>query len=184
MSDKKLVIVGSMNPVKINGVRQGFEKMFPDTSFDFKGCDAPSHVSDQPIGSEETLNGAINRAKSCQAQHSTADYFCGLEGGILTDHQGDMGTTAWSVIIDPKGNIGKGISSLHILPAKVIELIKQGHELGVADDMIFQQSNSKQSGGSIGILTDGTYTRTDKMVEAVANALIAHKNPQLYFKNS
>jgi len=180
MTHTKTVIVGSMNPVKIDGVRIGFEKVFPDDVFEFQGYDAPSGVPDQPMGSEETLQGAINRANSCKEQHPDADFFCGLEGGILTDHQGDMGVTAWVAVLSKGGLLGKGMSSLHLLPPQVSDLIKQGHELGVADDMVFQQSNSKQSGGSIGTLTGGTYTRTDKMVEAVTNALIAHKNPHLY----
>lgn len=182
MTTVKTVIVGSMNPVKIDGVKQGFEKLFPDASFEFKGHNAASGVPDQPMGSEETLNGALNRAKSCQSSYPNADFFCGLEGGILTDSQGDMGTTAWVVVIDHQGRLGKGLSSLHILPPKVVALVKEGHELGVADDMAFKKSNSKQSGGSIGLLTDGIYTRTDKMVEAVVNALVPHKNIQFYFE--
>ena len=179
----KTVIVGSKNPVKIEGVRQGFEKMFPDEDFEFIGYGAKSGVPDQPMGSEETLKGAYNRAEDCRKSHPEADFFCGQEGGIFQDHQEDYGTVAWTVILDRDGNLGKGLSSLHILPPKVMELVHQGYELGTADDMVFQQTNSKQQGGSIGILTDGIYTRTHKMVEAVICALIPHKNPELYFTN-
>ena len=38
----KKVIIASKNPVKINAVKIGFEKMFPLEKFEFKGVSVPS----------------------------------------------------------------------------------------------------------------------------------------------
>lgn len=178
-----IVIVGSQNPVKIEGTRKGFEKMFPNHLFIFQGFNAVSGVNVQPTGSEETLTGAFNRANECRIQHPMADFFCGLESGIVTDPWGDLGVTTWAVIIDKDNNVGKGLSSFYALSPKVSDLVKQGVELGTANDLIFEQSNSKQSHGAVGLLTDGACTRTDTKVEAVTNALIPHKNQCHYFQS-
>ena len=176
------VIVGSQNPVKVRAVQTAFEKMFPEMTFTFEGCAAASGVSDQPMGMEETLQGALNRAEDCRRAYPDADYFCGLESGIIEESDGSMATTAWVVVMNREGYVGKGMSSLHYIPPQVAALVQQGHELGTADDEVFKQQNSKQGGGNIGILTKGVYTRTDKMVEATYCALVAYRNPDLYLK--
>jgi len=55
----KKVIVASKNPVKINAVKIGFEKMFPEECFVFEGVSVPSGVKDQPVGNHEILTGAL-----------------------------------------------------------------------------------------------------------------------------
>jgi non-canonical (house-cleaning) NTP pyrophosphatase len=59
-------------------------------------------------------------------------------------------------------------------------LIQQGKELGEADDIVFNQSNSKQANGSIGILTGDVIDRTALYAHAVILALVPFKNPELY----
>jgi non-canonical (house-cleaning) NTP pyrophosphatase len=66
------------------------------------------------------------------------------------------------------------------LPKKVSELIKQGMELGEANDLLFNQQNSKQKGGSVGILTDDVIDRTEIYWPAVVMALIPFKNSDLF----
>ena len=51
--------------VKIACVQQAFEKCFPEEHFSFEGINVASGVSDQPMGDEETLLGAQNRAANC-----------------------------------------------------------------------------------------------------------------------
>ena len=52
------VAVGSMNPVKIDAVRQAFESLFPDDKWDVKGIDIKSGVSNQPMSDKESIRGA------------------------------------------------------------------------------------------------------------------------------
>jgi len=54
----KKVIIASKNPVKIQSVKNGFEKMFLDQDFEFIGVSTPSGVADQPISNSETFLGA------------------------------------------------------------------------------------------------------------------------------
>jgi inosine/xanthosine triphosphatase len=174
----KIVIVASKNPVKINSVKEGFHKMFPQEEFSFVGISVPSHVQDQPMNNEETLIGAKNRAKNAQKEQPQANYFVGIEGGIEKTLHG-MEVFAWIVIIS-KEKEGKAKTGTFFLPTKIIQLIEAGKELGEANDIVFGQHNSKQHTGAVGILTQDLITRTSYYVEAVILALIPFKNKELY----
>jgi non-canonical (house-cleaning) NTP pyrophosphatase len=59
-------------------------------------------------------------------------------------------------------------------------LIKEGKELGEADDIVFQKENSKQKTGAVGLLTGNVLDRTSYYKEAIILALIPFKNKDLY----
>ena len=91
-----------------------------------------------------------------------------------------MEAFAW-VVIKAKGNgFGKGRTGTFFLPPQIAELIKQGKELGEADDIVFGRTNSKQENGAVGILTENVVDRTKYYTEAVVLALIPFKNKKLY----
>ncbi len=171
------ICVGSQNPVKIACVQEAFERAFPEFSIQCEGLGAPSGVSDQPMTDEETLLGAKNRARYCKEQ-AKADYFVGIEGG-LENVENTLLAFAWIYII--KGEqIGKAKTATFDLPPKIEELIKEGYELGEADDIVFQRENSKQKDGAVGILTKGIIDRKKYYKEAVILALIPFLNTSLY----
>jgi len=62
----------------------------------------------------------------------------------------------------------------------VVALIQAGMELGHADDLVFQAQNSKQQGGSVGLLTHGLITREAYYQQAMVLALIPFLNESLY----
>ena len=66
------------------------------------------------------------------------------------------------------------------LPPKIVKLINEGLELGDADDIVFNKSNSKQENGAVGLLTNNIINRTSYYFEAVILALIPFKNEQFY----
>ncbi len=177
MVDKIKVLVGSKNPVKIQCTLQAFEKVFPKHNIKVEGVSVPSGVSDQPMSDVETLNGAKNRAKSLMNQ-ANADYYVGIEGGLEVVN-GDMEAFAW-VFIQGSNQQGKARTATFQLPKKIQELIYQGIELGVADDMVFKRENSKQSNGAVGILTHDLIDRIHYYEPAVILALIPFINQDLY----
>ena len=174
----KEIIIASKNPVKINAVKMAFEKVFSEEDFKFEGASIPSNVSDQPIGNEEIITGASNRAKNAMISFPDADFWVGIEGGIEKTKYG-VGSFSW-VVVKSKNKEGKAKGNIFFLPKKVVELIDQGKELGDADDIVFGGSNSKQKNGSVGILTGDIVTRTDYYYSALVLALIPFKNPNLY----
>ena len=174
----KKVIVASKNPVKINAVKIGFEKMFPSEKFEFEGIAVPSGVKDQPMDNQETLTGATNRVENAKNTFQNADFWVGIEGGIQRTGN-DMGVFAW-VVVKSKELNGKAKTGTFFLPKKIVELIDSGKELGEADDIVFGRENSKQKNGSVGILTGDVIVRSTYYTDAVILSLIPFKNSELY----
>lgn len=130
------------------------------------------------MSNQETLEGAINRAMNLKAKYADGDFFVGIEGGIQAVGE-DMEAFAW-VVIESDGLIGKAQTSTFMLPPKITELIRQGVELGHADDLVFNRKNSKQGNGAVGILTNDIINRVEYYRHAVILALIPFINLDLY----
>ena len=176
----KKIVVASKNPVKINVMLAGFQKMFPEEQFEIEGVSAASGVGDQPKTNAEIFSGALNRAHNACKECQEADFFVGIEGGI-EENASDMESFAWVVIRSKNGELGKGKTGRFFLPPKVAALVKEGKELGEADDIVFGRTNSKQENGAVGILTENVVDGQKYYTDAVIMALIPFKNQPLYF---
>jgi len=173
----KKIIIASKNPAKIKAVENAFSKVFPNETFDYEGISVPSGVPEQPIGEEETLKGAENRVNNAKNEFA-ADFWVGLEGGVANSGT-QLEAFAWMVIRSNE-MYGKGRTGSFFLPQKVAELVHSGMELGHADDVVFGQSNSKQKGGAVGLLTNNLLTRTTYYEQALILALIPFINKEHY----
>ena len=174
----KHIVVASTNPVKVQAALQGFKRIFAREEFHVTPLPACSDVSDQPRSDAEALQGALSRAQHARQQLPTADYWVGIEGGIQ-DEGSDMSAFAWVVILGVDLQ-GKSRTGTFYLPPAVAELVRQGKELGEADDMVFNRLNSKQENGAIGILTGDVIDRMQLYQQAVILALVPFLNPGLY----
>ncbi len=174
----KTLLVVSKNPVKIKAALQGFQTMFPAETFVTRSVSVSSGVSDQPMSSAETLQGAMNRVHAARPFAVDSEVIVGIEGGIEI-LEGEMHAFAW-VVIQSGSQISKSRTGTFILPPKVAGLVQQGIELGEADDIVFGRSNSKQENGAIGLLTDNVIDRTTYYQHAVILALVQLKHPELY----
>lgn len=172
------IIIASTNPVKIQAVKNGFEQMFAEQKFEFKGVSVPSEVASQPMSNQETLQGAQNRADNANSAVAGAVYYVGIEGGVeLVENE--MEAFAW-VVIKGAEKYGKARTGTFYLPKSIVDLIKVGKELGEADDIVFDRKNSKQDNGAVGILTGNIIDRAQYYTQAVILALIPFKNCELY----
>jgi len=173
----KRILVGSKNPVKIEAAKKALAAFFPHEDIIADGINAPSHVPDQPWGSKETYQGAYNRALFCKNNASDDyDYFCGLEGGLETcDFSENAQTIAvfnWVVVLSRNSDdIGRSRGGWIELPQQLADLVKQYGELGPAADAFSKQSNTKQKGGTIGLLTGNTITRVETFAKTATMAL-------------
>ena len=172
------IIVGSKNPVKVGCTREAFTQAFGKVGV-VEGVDALSNIPAQPRSEEETLLGAKNRASHAKTLVPEADYWVGIEGGVDEDSQG-MYAFAWIYVVHQSGKCSQSKTGTFYLPPKVVTLIREGMELGHADDLVFQAQNSKQKGGSVGLLTQGIITREAYYQQAMVLALIPFLNESLY----
>ena len=172
------IVLASKNPVKVQATLRGFHRMFPGEPCTIHTVTAPSGVRSQPFSSAETLQGACNRVQQATHLVPEADYWVGIEGGV-EDQQGEMAAFAW-VVVRSRTLVGKSRTGTFFLPAAVTNLLRQGIELGEADDAVFGRTNSKQASGAIGLLTGDVLDRTQLYEQAVILALVPFKNVDLY----
>ena len=175
------IIVGSQNPAKLEAVSAAFASFFPEISFELQPVTVPSGVSPQPMSDAETLKGAANRAQAARELEPAADFWLGIEGGLqpVPGEPESYLSYCWVVVLG-KGQAGRARSASYELPKAICDLIRQGMELGDADDLIFGVSGSKRDSGGVGLLTDGRVSRSQFYAEAVKLALIPFVNPDLF----
>ena len=170
------VVVGSTNPVKVAAVRAVLGRVGSRAQVD--GVAVASGVSDQPVGDEETIRGATQRARAVLAA-SDADFAVGLEGGVV-DEGGVMRTCAWAAVVARDGRVGTGGSLAMTLPTRVAALVRDGVELGHAMDRVTGGHDTKRGAGAVGILTAGLVDRQGAYEALVAYALAPFLTPELY----
>jgi len=83
-------------------------------------------------------------------------------------------------VIRSPNQVGKSKSGTFYLPGRIARLIREGLELGEADDIVFGQTDSKRKNGAIGLLTDNVITRKTLYEHAVILALLPFKNKPIY----
>ncbi|NND45924.1 MAG: DUF84 family protein, partial [Xanthomonadales bacterium] len=140
------VVVASHNPVKIAAVRAAFAMQFADQGIEIDAVSVPSGVSDQPMSDAETRQGARNRVANARQCKPGADFWVGLEGG-LEELGGQLMASAWMAVGDRSGRISEARTPTLPLPPEVQALVRDGLELGEANDRVFATVNSKQGGG-------------------------------------
>jgi len=85
---------------------------------------------------------------------------------------GSMVTFAWVAVRSRDGSVGSARTVTLPLPPAVQALVRDGMELGEANDRVFSTLDSKRAGGAFGLLTDGRLTRRGVYAEALTVALI------------
>ncbi len=169
--------VGSKNPSKIKAVKKVFESIFK-FKIEVRGIEVPSQVSPQPVGNE-TIQGAINRAKNAIQD---ADYAVGIEAGLFWNEKiEEYFDKAFCAILDRYGNFTYGYSGGFVYPPKVIEMVKDGMEVGDAMEIISGIKDIKKKMGAIGYLSKGKINRVDFNAQAVLMAMIPRISGELYF---
>lgn len=179
----KQVCVGSRNSVKVEAVGNAFIQVWPQQPWNVTGFDVLSGVRDQPMSIEEAITGAYNRAKAA-LEGGNSDYGVGLEGGIYTVTVPSIGEivhdTGWVVVIDKYGVFGVASGPHMVVPPRMLQLIKSGDELGVAVDKVMGMTNSKQSIGHFGVMTNQVITRKSGYTMGVVSALARFIRPELF----
>lgn len=166
--------VGSGNPVKLAAISDVLLTRFADA--EFVPCAVNSGVPDQPVGYEQTIGGAINRARSAYALEGGCDLAVALESGLIPvplTRTGYMNLTACAIFDGREVFIGLGPA--FELPDEVARLVtEEGMELDPAVRQAGLTDNPRigYAQGLIGILSQGRVTRADYSRPAVSMALV------------
>ena len=168
LAEVRLVAVGSTNPVKLRAARAVLLPVAPAARVE--PIAVPSGVRDQPWGDDETIRGALARARAARDALG-ADLGVGLEGGVAELPDGSLRTCAWAAIADARGREAVGGSLAMPLPPAVAALLREGLELGDAIDRLVAAHNTKQGIGAVGVLTAGLVDRQRAYEHLVTYAL-------------
>jgi len=166
-----IIKVGSLNPVKLQAIRAVMGERFPGAVF--APVSVESGVSVQPVGLEETLRGAKNRAR---AAFSGCDLSVALESGLVPVPETGTGyRNLTSCVIFDGREMFVGLGPAFELPAEVTRLVvEDGLELDPAVKRAGLTENDRigYSQGIIGILSGGRVTREDYSRPAVSMAMV------------
>lgn len=176
------VAVGSRNPVKVKAVETVFSKFFHRVSV--ISVDVRTSVFPQPIGLDETIRGALERAFHAIQLVKDADYGVGIEAGLMDFKHAITGYLDLQVcaIVDRSERFTLGTSSAFEFPPEVVGKVIRG-EARESEEVFEEITGIKDIGsktGAIGFLTKGEVTRLDLTVQSVIAALVPRINLELY----
>jgi inosine/xanthosine triphosphatase len=172
------VAVGSKNPVKVNAAKNVLSKICGEV--EVVAIDVDSEVPHQPFGIDETIQGAINRAKN--AYSDDFDISVGIESGLMETPNSITGyiDLQWCAIFDGD-KITLGVSSGFEYPPSVIEEVLKGKEVGDVMDKVTGVDNLGQKTGAVSYLSKGMLDRTENTEQCVLTAIIPRMNGKIYF---
>lgn len=162
------VAVGSTNPVKIEAVREVLSRFYADLRV--VGVEVDPRVSGQPMGMEETISGAINRA---EAALKHGELGVGIEAGLIEVPHTETGylDVQFCAITDGRIlTIGSGPGFEY--PPQVIDEVKKGRTIGEAMEALSGIKDIGRKEGAVGFLSKGHLTRLELTKEAVLAAMI------------
>ena len=184
------VRVGSVNEPKLAAVRSAFCAYAPDATVE--GVAVDSGVSEQPVGFEEIIRGARNRAAGA-IEGSVCDLGVGIEDGLVplpvADATGaiehlNIGCTA----ITDGVRVAIGFSSAFAYPPDCsIPAARNRTPIGEIFDRLWEDRGEERTSapsaltvGNIGRLSGGVLPRSEYARHGVLCALVAFVHPELY----
>lgn len=155
------VAIGSQNKTKVEAVKSCFQAH----STKLISLNVASGVADQPFSDEETLQGAMNRAKA--ALHETkANIGIGLEGGVSETKAG-MLLCNWGALYTDDHHMFSAAGARIMLPAEIAEALRSGQELAQVMEHYAAKKDVRSQEGAIGIFTNERVLRKDMFAHIV-----------------
>lgn len=156
------IIIGSKNRAKVAAVKKAFHKY--DCAI--IAVEVASRVSKQPLTDEETVTGALNRAKGALLQQA-GQIGIGLEGGVVR-FRNDLYVCNWGALVCK--NISEPIiagGARFKLPKQIATQIYAGQELGPVLAKYVYENKLAKDDGAVGVFTKGLLGRTDMYFQIV-----------------
>lgn len=153
------VIVGSKNPTKLKAVQSTFN------NHEIISLDVSTGVSSQPFSDQETMEGAIHRAKEC-VKSSPNSIGIGLEGGVMYIED-DLYLCNWGALVTGDGEVFTASGARIALPKDIETQLRAGYELGDIMDLYAKKQSVRSNEGAIGIFTNNQVDRGDLFTHVV-----------------
>ena len=170
------ILLASTNPSKIKGTKQAFaefpEIFGPEKDLVIDAQKFPSNVPDQPIGFEQTLTGAYNRAFNAKASDKANkyDYYVGIESGMVFLKNKPY-VFSFACVVNKKAQYYFGTNIVFPIPEKIQEFLAQGKEVADFAEWLTKIQDVRSQNGISGYLFNDKYPRTEANKLAVFSAL-------------
>ena len=196
----ELVRVGTLNPAKLGAVRSAIESIADRSDgIAIVGLDVSSGVPNQPVGWNEIVAGARNRARAALASGPCA-LAVGIEDGLVELPNGAEGSAIFNIgcawVTDGERD-GSGFSAGFAYPgACLAPAVYDREPIGSLFDALWRtrkgqleepdrsssgpESPSGRQGGNIGQLTQGRLDRSAYGAQAILCALVPFLHSDLY----
>jgi len=184
------VRVGSINEPKLAAVRGAIGAYVPDAKVE--GVAVASGVAEQPVGFEEIIRGARNRAARALGE-PPCDLGIGIEDGLVPlptgSSEGEFAhLNIGCVAITDGERTSIGFSSAFGYPSECsIPAVRDREPIGAVFDSLWDAHRgdstvkpSALSTGNIGRLSNGVLPRAEYARHGVLCALVAFVQPDLY----
>src|SRR5699024_3354256 len=116
-------------------------------------------------GDEETLEGAINRAKEAQALGPDS-FGIGLEGGVIVT-KGNLYVCNWGALVTPTGRLFTASGARVRLPDDFIAPLQSGVELSELMNAYTKRKDIRHKEGAVGVFTAGVLGRKEMFRQVV-----------------
>ncbi len=170
---KMKINIGSTNVAKVDALKEILHDYSHLKDAIVSAIEVSSGIADQPKSLEETVQGAMNRAKGA---FGDCTYSFGIESGLMSVPNTKTGFMDVCVCAIFDGNeFHLGLSSAWELPKKVFHhMVNEGLDMSQAAVKAGFTSNPKigSAEGLVGIVTKGRLTRKDYTKESIRTALI------------
>lgn len=177
---KSIWVLGSESERKIETARRVIAQVSANTDFSIAGYAVDSEVGNTPHD-EETVIGAKNRALGCKKQLPEADFWVGLESGIVTRY-GQTFEEAWAVILTPDGKEFSGFSSGLKVPDIVTKrMIETEQDHWQVMPQLRAEHGIENDKDTWGVYTGYILIREISLEEALRNALVQLFAPKQAF---
>ncbi len=177
------VRVGTLNPPKLEAVRSALVAFAPAVAVE--GVAVESGVPDQPVGFDEIVAGARERARAAFASDA-CDLAVGIEDGLVSiPALGADAVNVGAAAVSDGVRTSVGLSSGFAYPPGCARpALEQREPIGGLFDALMGADDhgapSALSQGNIGRLTGGVLTRAEYGRHAVLCALVRFLHPDLY----
>ncbi len=164
------IVVCSKNAAKNKAVEEVVKRFF--SNYNIESLETDSGVSETPIGDDEGIKGCVNRIEDAKSQSSSANLYIAMEG-ILTKSTVGTFLCGWTVVYNNDSNeYYYGCSAKIKIPDEIINNLTKEQRLS---DVVAEYMGSTEKEVSVfgtnGMLTHGSYTRTDEFIDSVLCAL-------------
>ena len=172
-------IIGSGSKRKIDSAAKVIKQLYHDRNITVEGYAAKSGVPETPWD-RETFDGARNRAMDAREHIQGADYYIGLESGLI-ERYGHIYEEAWAVVITKDSKEYYGYSSGLKVPDFILKKMDD-LDLEHCDAMtIIEEEFGKLPSDTWGVYSGGALLREVSLEESLRNALIQLAAPEASF---